>query len=129
MFATTFLGHQGWAFQSEHACILVDPLLHEEFGHAQALEYRVFPPRVFTYAALPPLDAVILTHEHDDHFDIPSLALLERTIPIYLSARSSIAARQILETMGFTVHPLVPGVATRFGDLEVIRRPRHGQLR
>ena len=119
MLSTTFLGHQGWLFQSKTSCFLVDPLLCEEFGHAQALDYRVYPPRVFTFEHFPRIDGVVLTHEHDDHFDIPSLARLERTIPIFLSSHSSTAAREILREMGFTVHPLVPGQDVRFGDLEL----------
>ena len=119
MLSTTFLGHQGWLFQSKTSCFLVDPLLCEEFGHAQALDYRVYPPRVFTFEHFPKIDGVVLTHEHDDHFDIPSLARLERTIPIFLSSHSSTAAREILREMGFTVHPLVPGQDVRFGDLEL----------
>ena len=119
MLSTTFLGHQGWLFQSKTSCFLVDPLLCEEFGHAHALEYFVHPPRVFTFENFPKIDGVVLTHEHDDHFDIPSLARLERTIPIFLSSRSSMAARQILKEMGFTVHPLVPGQKAQFGDLEL----------
>src|SRR5262245_57013323 len=119
MFSTTFLGHQGWLFQSKTSCFLVDPLLYEEFGNVQALDYRVHPPRVFTFETFPRIDGVVLTHEHDDHFDIPSLARLERTIPIFLSSHSSIAARQILKEMGFTVHPLVPGQKVQFGDLEL----------
>lgn len=117
-FLTTFLGHQGWMFRSAQHCILVDPLLREEFGHAHALEYRVWPPRNLKPAAFPRLDAVLLTHEHDDHFDIPSLAQLDRRIPIYLSARSSTAGRAILEEMGFSVRPLVSGAPHLFGDLE-----------
>jgi L-ascorbate metabolism protein UlaG (beta-lactamase superfamily) len=117
--STTFLGHQGWLFQSKAASFLVDPLLCEEFGHAHSLEYRVYPPRVFTFENFPRIDGVVLTHEHDDHFDIPSLARLERTIPIFLSSHSSIAARQILKEMGFTVHPLVPGQKVQFGDVEL----------
>ena len=120
VFSTTFLGHQGWMFQTPNTAVLVDPLLCEDFGHAHALGYRVWPPRVWTTGALPPIDAVVLSHEHDDHFDIPSLAKLARTIPIYLSVRSSTAARTILETMGFTVHALVPGVPVQLGDLEVL---------
>jgi hypothetical protein len=119
MLSTTFLGHQGWLFQTKTASILVDPLLREEFGHAQALDYRVFPPRILSPELFPKLDAVVLTHEHDDHFDIPSLAQLERTIPIFLSSRSSSAARQILSEMGFQVQPLVPGRKLRFEDLEL----------
>lgn len=119
MFATTFLGHQGWLFRTDKAAVIVDPLLCEEFGGIHALDYRVFPPREWTPEQFPKLDAIILSHEHDDHFDIPSLAKLHRDIPVYLSARSSFAARQILEQMGFTVHALVPGHSVRFADLEV----------
>ena len=119
MLSTTFLGHQGWLFQSKSSSFLVDPLLCEEFGHAQALEYRVYPPRVFNFECFPKIDGVVLTHEHDDHFDVPSLARLDRAIPIFLSSRSSVAARQILKEMGFTVHPLLPGQKLQFGDLEL----------
>ena len=120
LFATTFLGHQGWLVRTDRTCVLVDPLLREDFGDLHALDYRVFPPRVFTAEAVPPVDALLLSHEHDDHFDIPSLARLDRTIPVYLSARSSSAARELLATMGFAVHPWVPGVAIRIGDLEAM---------
>lgn len=119
MLSATFLGHQGWLFQSKTSGFLVDPLLCEEFGQVHALEYRVYPPRIFTFEEFPEIDGVVLTHEHDDHFDIPSLARLDRAIPIFLSSRSSAAARQILSEMGFTVHPLIPGRTVRFGDLEL----------
>jgi hypothetical protein len=120
VFATTFLGHQGWLVRTERTCILIDPLLRDEFGDLHAMEYRVFPPRVLTAEAFPAVDAVFLSHEHDDHFDIPSLARLDRAIPIYLSQRSSIAARELLAKMGFRVELWVPGVAVRIGELEAL---------
>jgi hypothetical protein len=120
MFATTFLGHQGWMFRSGRSTVLVDPLLCEEFGAVHALEYRVHPPRNFAPASFPAIDAVILSHEHDDHFDIPSLARLDRRIPVYMSAHSSIAAFKIIREMGFKVSPLVPGIPLNLGELEVI---------
>lgn len=119
-FSTTFLGHQGWAVRTDSTFVLVDPLLAEDFGAAQSLQYKVWPPRRWTLSELPPVDAVILSHEHDDHFDIPSLARLDRAVPIYLSARSSPAAGAILGEMGFTVKPLVPGGKLEIGDLEVL---------
>ena len=42
------------------SCVLVDPLLCEEFGAVHALEYRVHPPRVFAPETFPAVDAVIL---------------------------------------------------------------------
>jgi hypothetical protein len=118
--STTFLGHQGWLFRSDRACVAVDPLLCETFGAQHALDYQVFPPRRLDLARFPALDAVVLTHEHDDHFDIPSLAKLSRKIQVHLSARSSSAAHAILREMGFRVVPLEPGVPVTFGDLEVV---------
>jgi hypothetical protein len=119
MLATTFLGHQGWMFRSQRANVLLDPLIAESFGAAQALGYDVYPPRLARWELCPPVSAVVLSHEHDDHFDIPSLARLDRDIPIYLSARSSVAAFTLLREMGFSVEPLVPGVPVAVEDLEI----------
>lgn len=120
MFGTTFMGHQGWLFQTERASVLVDPLLCADFGQLHALAYQVFPPRVFGPEGFPAVDAVFLSHEHDDHFDVPSLAKLDRRIRIHLSCRSSVAGFKILEKMGFAVTPWVPGVPVTYGDLEIL---------
>jgi hypothetical protein len=119
-FGTTFLGHQGWMIRSGGSCVLIDPLLWEKFGAVHALEYGVHPPRVFGPEPFPAVDAVILSHEHDDHFDIPSLARLDRRIPVFISVHSSTAALQIMREMGFTVHPLVPGIPLMVGELQII---------
>lgn len=115
---TTFLGHQGWLFATDETRILVDPLLVEEIGHAGALGC-VHPPRSLDVRSFPPINAVFLTHEHEDHFNIPSLNRLDRKIPIYLPERSSIAARRILEEMGFHVTLVSPGDVLAIGDLEI----------
>jgi Beta-lactamase superfamily domain len=118
-FGTTFLGHQGWMMRAGRSCVLIDPLLGEDFGAVHALEYRVHPPRIFRAEAFPAVDAVILSHEHDDHFDIPSLARLDRRIPVFISAHSSTAAVQIIREMGFVVEALVPGIPVTIGELQV----------
>jgi len=116
MLEVTFLGHQGWLLRTATTAVLVDPLLTERFGHGGLLG-SIFPPRRIDLAGFPPIDAVIITHEHDDHFDIPSLHRLDRSIPIYLSARASHAAREILEAMGSSVHPLHADQTLELGDL------------
>jgi hypothetical protein len=115
---TTFLGHQGWLFATDETRILVDPLLVEEIGHAGALGC-IYPPRSLDVRSFPPINAVFLTHEHEDHFNIPSLNRLDRKIPIYLPERSSIAARRILEEMGFRVSLVSPGDVLAIGDLDI----------
>lgn len=124
MLRATFLGHQGWLFETSRRRVLVDPLLTDSFGHGGAIG-RVFPPRALEVRAMPAVDAVLLTHEHEDHFDVPSLHRLDRAIPVYLSARSSVAARRFLHGAGFRGGLLRPGeeldldgvcVATFTGD-------------
>jgi Beta-lactamase superfamily domain len=116
MFQATFLGHQGWLFETPTTRVLVDPLLTASFGHGGAVGV-VYPPRGLDLEGFSPIDAVVLTHEHDDHFDVPSLNRLGREIPIHLSSRSSAAAHALLREMGFEVHALGSEQTLVLGDL------------
>jgi Beta-lactamase superfamily domain len=122
MFEATYLGWQGWQLASARTRLLVDPLLVDEVGNGprgRRLNFHFWPPRSFNLTALPPIDAVFLTHEHEDHFSVASLARIDRAIPIWLSARSSRAARTLLAEMGFAVRLVAPDATLRLGDLEV----------
>lgn len=113
---TTFIGHQGWQFATRRARILVDPLLVEAFGHRGGVGV-VFPPRAIDLAAMEPVDAVVLTHEHEDHFNLPTLAAIARSVPIFVPERSSSAMRQVIEEAGFSVRTYAAGETIAFGDL------------
>ncbi|HEU4404177.1 MAG TPA: MBL fold metallo-hydrolase [Polyangiaceae bacterium] len=122
MFEATYLGWQGWLLASPQTRLLVDPLLVDEVGNGprnRRLDFHFWPPRAFDFTALPPVDAVFLTHEHEDHFSVASLARVDRSVPVWLSSRSSRAARRLLEEMGFGVRLVAPDAALRLGDLEV----------
>ena len=116
MLRAVFLGHQSWLLSTDSTRVLVDPLLTDGFGHGGQAG-RVFPERSVDLAALGPIDAVFLTHEHDDHFDIASLLRVDRRIPVLISARSSVAMADFLSAQGFTVRRIEPGSATRLGDV------------
>ena len=118
MFGATFLGHQGWLFTSGDTSLLVDPLLTENFCDAGRVG-RVFPPRRFDFDRFPPITAVFFSHEHEDHFAIPTLQRLERRIPVFLSSRSSEAARAILRQLNFDVSLLEPGSGVTLGALSL----------
>lgn len=119
MLKITFIGHQGWMFSDESGeNILVDPVLVEQFGHGGIIG-SVFPPRDIALDRLPPLSALILTHEHEDHFNLTTIAALDRAVPIFLSERSSTAAESILRQMGFLVHRFCSGECLNFGDLRI----------
>jgi hypothetical protein len=119
MFKVTFLGHQGWMVSAARARILIDPLLEEDFGATPESGLKVYPPRLIAHGDFPPISAVFISHEHDDHFQIASLNRLDRRIPLFLSERSSHAAHRAAEEMGFSVQSIEAGVPIRVGDLEL----------
>ncbi|HEU4404172.1 MAG TPA: MBL fold metallo-hydrolase [Polyangiaceae bacterium] len=120
MFEATYLGNQGWLFASEGATFVVDPIFGSEFGRGPAgARYRCHPPRRWRLEALPPIDALVMTHEHEDHLNLPSLAAVDRRVPVYLSSRASRAGHTIVRELGFSAAPLEPGARLAFGGLEL----------
>jgi hypothetical protein len=120
MFQVTHLGHQSWLVKTEAAALLIDPLLCEHFGAEVAAGLRIYPPRRFDFASFPAVSAVLISHEHDDHFHVASLDVLDRRIPIYLSERASSAARAAVEEMGFATRRLRPEEPLHIADVEVV---------
>jgi hypothetical protein len=119
MFRLTALGHHSWLVEGQGTRLLVDPILTEDWGFSPAVGLRVWPPRVLDLAAFPPVDAVMLTHEHEGHFEIPSLLRLDRRIPIYVSARGSVAMRGFLVELGFDVRPIEHDSSFEVGEMRV----------
>ncbi len=77
------LGHANLLVHGKQGVVLFDPLL---YGIHQEGLYDIFPPRELDLHALPPIDVVVISHAHRDHFDPDSLALLPREIPIIAAA-------------------------------------------
>jgi hypothetical protein len=122
MMRATFLGWQSWMVSSETTRILLDPVLTGEVGRGPRgtrSAYPFWPPQQFKWDAFPPVDALVLTHEHEDHFDVPTLARIDRRVPVYLSVLASVAARSILHDMGFTVQLVAAGESVRLRDFEL----------
>lgn len=72
----TLIGHASYLFQVAGRNILVDPVYAKR---ASPLRYagpkRVNPPGI-AFADLPPIDVVLITHNHYDHLDGPTVARL-----------------------------------------------------
>jgi hypothetical protein len=122
MLTATYLGWQSWLIANEAHALLLDPLFVNEMGRGSPRTRTPMPHglrRRFVAAEFPAIDAVLLSHEHEDHFNIPSLAGIHRRIPVYLSSRSSSAAHAMVREMGFDLQPLEPGALVDVGTLRV----------
>lgn len=77
-FSITWLGHAGFLVRTRATNVLIDPVLSVSlFG----IPPRLTPPGL-TVAELPRIDAVLLSHDHSDHFDQATLARLPRETQI-----------------------------------------------
>lgn len=117
MFAVTYLGQQGWLLASDSTRILIDPLLTDEYS--PGFSAVIHPPRRIALTRLPPIDAVVLSHEHADHLNVPSLLALDRRIPVFFPERSAVVVRDVIGRLGFRVTGTRAGDRFTIGDLEL----------
>ena len=70
-----FLGHSTVQIELDGEALLTDPLLRDRVAH---LRRYAQPP------AEPRASAVLLSHAHQDHLDLPSLRMLGRETPMFV---------------------------------------------
>ncbi len=76
--AATWIGQSTFLLQSAEATLVTDPVFSDRASpFAWAGPKRVAPPAV-ALEALPPIDVVLLSHDHYDHCDLASLRRLAR---------------------------------------------------
>src|SRR5689334_7177182 len=96
MFEATYLGHQGWLIESGATRLLADPVLHDGLTGMPGDSIAIYPPRRLDLGAFPPVDGVIISHEHPDHLNLPTLLRLDRSVRIFLPDKVSAAARTLV---------------------------------
>lgn len=75
----TWLGHASFLISLGGKTIVTDPFLSDYASPVPPLgPKRVVPPALRAYE-LPPIDVLLLTHNHYDHLDLDSLEALPRT--------------------------------------------------
>jgi hypothetical protein len=72
---------------------------------------------------MPQPDAVVLTHEHLDHFHLPSLGLLDRGTPIYTGPLLPAPVEEAINRLGLTVHRIDHTDSIELDDLHVTLYP------
>jgi UDP-MurNAc hydroxylase len=71
----TLLGHATVLVETGPMRILMDPVLQDPFENGMVVSC---PKRVIDLDRLGPIDVVVVSHRHPDHFDLPSLDRLSR---------------------------------------------------
>ncbi|MFE0687347.1 MBL fold metallo-hydrolase [Streptomyces sp. JH002] len=80
--AVTWVGHASWVIRVGGLTVLTDPVWSRKILGTPA---RVTPPGV-AWDDLPPVDAVVISHNHYDHLDAPTLKRLPRATPLFVPA-------------------------------------------
>ena len=115
----TFVGHQTLLAETKSGSLLVDPILVSGFGgDSVSGEVEIYPPRWVDASRMPVPRGVVLTHEHSDHFNIPSLTLLPRAVPVFVGPLMIDAVVECIGALGFQVTRIPFGCTQQLGDLE-----------
>ena len=93
--AVTWAGHASWVVRIGGLTVLTDPVWSRKILGTPA---RVTPVGV-AWQDLPPIDAVVISHNHYDHLDLPTLRRLPRATPLFVPAGMGEWCRR----RGFTV--------------------------
>lgn len=119
----TFIGHASFLLQMNGFNILIDPV----FAHWLVLIHRFRRPGV-RVKDLPPIDAVLLTHAHMDHLNLPSLRrIIRHNRKRGANAPVAIVPNQVedlVSTLGFSeVRSLAWWQSTNLNEVEITATP------
>jgi L-ascorbate metabolism protein UlaG (beta-lactamase superfamily) len=107
----TWIGHASWLVQLDGVSLLLDPVLGP----------RIFPfigrnvPAALSAAELPRIDATLVTHNHYDHLDAPSVRAVGAPVLAGLGTRRHLPRLAVSELGWWESH--------RVGEVEVVFVP------
>jgi L-ascorbate metabolism protein UlaG (beta-lactamase superfamily) len=75
----TWLGHSTVLIEMDGWRVLTDPVWGPRASPSRLVGPKRFQPVPVPISALPPLDAVLISHDHYDHLDYPTIQALRRS--------------------------------------------------
>ncbi len=114
----TWIGHASFLLRIGGLSVLADPVLS---ARLPGVGPRVTPAGL-SWSQLPPIDAVVISHDHYDHLDAPTVKRLPRSTTMLVP----IGLGQWFRRRGFTVvHELDWWQSVRIADVELTFVPAH----
>lgn len=104
--AVTWYGHASALIELDGHFILTDPVWSERVSPSPSIGPKRLHPMPLPLGSLPPLTAIIISHDHYDHLDLPTVQTLVHTqtapfvVPIGIGAHLrqwGVAANRIVE--------------------------------
>jgi len=105
-----YVGHATVLVEMAGTALLTDPVLRSRIGHLR----RLVP--VPADGRLERPDAVLISHAHHDHMDLPSLDCVARECPVFAPP----GCGRLLRRRGLQVTEVGPGDRVHIGGLELV---------
>lgn len=99
-----WLGHSSILIALESKIILVDPVLEERASPLTWVGPKRFHPAPVSAGALPPVDVVVITHDHYDHLEAPTMKAMARKTQLFLVP---LGIGELLEKWGIASEKIV----------------------
>lgn len=124
----TWLGHSTVLIEIDGVRLLTDPVWGERASPVSFAGPRRFHPPPLALEDLPPIDAVILSHDHYDHLDAPTVRALARGASPGFSGRfiTTLGVGRHLERLGVAPERIVEldwGDGEKVGEVSVVAVP------
>ena len=112
----TLLGHASVLVEMDGARCLMDPVFQDPFEDTAVVSC---PRRDVHVEKLPPIDVLVISHAHLDHFDIPSLARIRRDAQVLCPKDQTIV--YALQQLGFQkINAAEPSTRLALGRHELL---------
>jgi L-ascorbate metabolism protein UlaG (beta-lactamase superfamily) len=123
----TWLGHATTLVEIDGRRFLTDPVWSERISPSSLVGPRRFFPPPLALEDLPALDAVLVSHDHYDHLDMPSIRrLAARERAVFVVPLGAGAHLERWRVSPDRIRELDWGETASFGDVEVSSAPaRH----
>lgn len=122
----TWLGHSTVLVELDSTRVLIDPVWGERVSPSRFIGSRRFVPLPLALTDLPQLDAVLVSHDHYDHLDMPTVQQLESRVSQWIVP---LGVGAHLEHWGIAPETIVEldwWESTRIASLQLVSTPaRH----